>query len=90
MHMELHIINHMKSMLIEFDDEVAAKLEQVAPGRARRRSEFVRMAVRRALWDLDEQATANAYQRAPDVAAEAHWDPDLWEARAKDRGQARR
>jgi Arc/MetJ-type ribon-helix-helix transcriptional regulator len=84
------MINHMKSMLIELDDETAARLEQVAPGRARRRSEFVRMAVRRALWDLDEQATVQAYQRAPDVADDAHWDPALWEPRAKDRRQGRR
>ena len=88
--MNLHIIDHMKSMLIELDDDVAARLEQVAPGRSRRRSEFVRMAVRRALWELDEQATAQAYQRAPDVAAEAHWDPGLWEPRARERGQGRR
>ena len=83
-------MNHMKSMLIELDDEVAARLERVAPGRARRRSEFIRMAVRRALWDLDEQATAQAYQQAPDVAAEAHWDSGLWEPRTKDRAQGRR
>jgi predicted transcriptional regulator len=80
----------MKAILVELDDEVAAKLEQVAPGRSRHRSEFIRMAVRRALWDLDEQATANAYQRVPDVAADAYWDPGLWEARAKERGQGRR
>jgi hypothetical protein len=48
------------------------------------------MAVRRALWELDEQATAQAYQRAPDVAAEAHWDQGLWEPRPRDRGQGRR
>jgi Arc/MetJ-type ribon-helix-helix transcriptional regulator len=90
LHMKLHIINTMKPMLIELDDDVAARLEQVAPGRARRRSEFIRMAVRRALWDLDEQATATAYHRVPDVAAEAPWDPSLWEPRAKERGQGRR
>ena len=55
----------MKQLLIELDDEDAARLERVAPGRSRRRSEFVRMAVRRALWDLEEQATADAYRRLP-------------------------
>ena len=76
-------------MLIELDDDVAARLEQVAPGRSRRRSEFIRMAVRRALWDLDEQATADAYQRLPDAATDAHWDPAVWEspATARDRGR---
>ena len=79
----------MKALLVELDDEVAAKLEQVAPGRSRRRSEFIRMAVRRALWDLEEQATAQAYQRAPDAAAEAPWDPGVWESRVKGRGRRR-
>jgi predicted transcriptional regulator len=76
----------MKSMLIELDDEVAAKLEQVAPGRTRQRSEFIRRAIRRALWDLDEQATADAYKRQPD-AGPAYVDRAAWEPRA---GRARR
>ena len=80
----------MKSLLIELDDEMAARLEQVAPGRSRRRSEFIRTAVRRALWELEEQATAEAYRRVPDTAAEAHWDPAAWEPRVKDRGRGRR
>jgi predicted transcriptional regulator len=80
----------MKALLVELDDEVAAKLERVAPGRSRRRSEFIRMAVRRALWDLEEQATADAYQRVPDTAAEAHWDPAVWEPRTADRERGRR
>jgi predicted transcriptional regulator len=87
---KLHILDYMKSLLVELDDDVAAKLERVAPGRARRRSEFIRMAVRRALWDLEEQATAEAYQRAPDAATEGHWDPAVWEPRIPDRGRRRR
>ncbi|MBI3049308.1 MAG: hypothetical protein HYY76_13470 [Acidobacteria bacterium] len=71
----------MKALLIELDDEVVAKLEQVAPGRSRRRSEFIRMAVRRALWDLEEQATADAYRRQPDSAVDAYVDPGVWEPR---------
>ena len=51
----------MKQLLIEIDDELAARLEKVAPGRSRRRSEFVRYAIRQALWELEEQATAEAY-----------------------------
>jgi predicted transcriptional regulator len=69
----------MKQLLIEIDDEDAAKLERVAPGRTRRRSEFVRMAIRRALWDLEEQATAAAYARSPDSAADVYLDVRAWE-----------
>ena len=75
----------MKQLLIELDDEDAARLERVAPGRSRRRSEFVRMAVRRALWDLEEQATADAYRRLPDSPADAAWDPAVWESKGKAR-----
>jgi predicted transcriptional regulator len=71
----------MKQVLIEIEDDVAAKLEQVAPGRARRRSEFIRMAIRRALWELEERATAEAYRAHPDSAAEAYVDAAAWESK---------
>ena len=72
----------MKQLLIELDDEDAAKLERVAPARSRRRSEFIRTAIRRALWDLEEQATAAAYARQPDSAA-AYIDDEAWEPKAR-------
>ena len=55
----------------------AAKRERVAPGRARQRSEFIRNAVRRALWEIEEQATAEAYPRQPDPGEEAYVNPDV-------------
>ena len=72
----------MKALLIQLDDEVAARLEQVAPGRARQRSDFVRQAIARALWDLEEHRTAEAYRRQPDTAASVSHDPRVWEPRA--------
>jgi predicted transcriptional regulator len=81
----------MKQLLIEVDDEVAAKLEEVAPGRTRRRSEFIRNAIRRALWQIEEAATAEAYRRQPDSSADAYLDPRAWEARPRaGRKRARR
>ena len=77
--MKLYILKHMKQLLIELDDETAAKLEQVAPGRSRRRSQFIRSAIRRALWALDEQATAEAYRVQPDSVADAYVDASVWE-----------
>ena len=68
----------MKSVLIELDDDVAARLEQVAPGRSRRRSEFIRNAIREALWHLEEHATAEAYRRQPD-SPEAYVNSTVWE-----------
>ena len=83
------MMQYMKQLLIEVEDDIAAKLEQVAPGRARRRSEFVRNAIRRALWELEEAATAAAYRAQPDAAAEVYTDPATWEAHPR-RGRSRR
>ncbi|HLE71203.1 MAG TPA: ribbon-helix-helix protein, CopG family [Vicinamibacteria bacterium] len=69
----------MKQLLIELDDELATRLEEVAPGRSRGRSEFVRGAIRKALWDLEEVLTAEAYRRTPDAADDAYFDPRVWE-----------
>jgi Arc/MetJ-type ribon-helix-helix transcriptional regulator len=86
----VHILVHMKSFLIELDDEVAAKLEKVVPGRSRRRSEFIRAAIRRALWDLEERETAEAYRRQPDSASDAYVDPGVWEPQAPPRSRRAR
>ena len=72
----------MKRMLLEIDDEMALRLDRVTPGRSRQRSEFIRNAIRRALWELEERATAEAYRKQPDTGA-AYLDPAAWEARAK-------
>ena len=80
----------MRQLLIEVEDDIAAKLEAVAPGRTRRRSEFVRMAIRPALWELEEAATAEAYQRQPDSASDAYLDPSTWEANEGARRKPRR
>jgi predicted transcriptional regulator len=69
----------MKQLLIEIDEDMARRLERVAPARSRRRSEFVRSAIRRALWDLEERATEQAYARQPDSEADAYVDPAAWE-----------
>jgi predicted transcriptional regulator len=71
----------MEQIILELDSETAARLEQVAPARSRKRSEFLRQAIRRAIWDLEEQATAEAYARQPDSAERAYLDPKAWEHR---------
>ena len=73
----------MKQLLIEVDDDLASKLEKVAPGRSRRRSEFIRYAIRQALWDLEEKRTAEAYKQQPDSEDESYLDPRVWETPSK-------
>jgi Arc/MetJ-type ribon-helix-helix transcriptional regulator len=80
-----YIIEYMKTLIVELDDEVAAKIELVAPGRTRQRSEFIRNAIRKALWELEEQATAEAYAKQPDIAESAYINSDVWESQPKSR-----
>jgi len=79
----------MKQLLVEVDDELATQLEKVAPARSRRRSEFIRCAIRQALWDLEERWTAEAYKQQPDSEDEVYLDPRVWERPSK-RPAARR
>lgn len=81
----LYILNLMKQLLVEVDDELVAQLEKVAPGRRRQRSEFVRNAIRQALWELEEKATAEAYGKQPDSAAEVYLDSRVWELPSRKR-----
>lgn len=80
----------MVKVLVELDDDIAARLERVAPSRARQRSDFIRAALRRALWDLEEHATAEAYRRRPDSGQDAHVDPAVWEPTPKSRPRKRK
>ena len=81
----VYILQYMKTLIVEFDDEIAEKLERVAPGRARQRSEFIRNAVRKALWEIEEQATAEAYRRQPDSEGDAYLNANVWAPRRKTR-----
>ncbi len=69
----------MTTMTIELEDEVVERLARVGPSRSRRQSKFVAMAIRRALWELEEKDTAAAYARQPDSEDDAYVDPDAWE-----------
>lgn len=70
------MIIHMKQILVQLDDAVARELEKVAPGRGRRRSEFLRGVIARALLEVREVQTRRAYARFPDAVP--HFDPAEW------------
>jgi hypothetical protein len=56
----------MKQLLIQLDDTTAALLEEIAPGRSHKRSEFLRAVIARAVHEALEQRTREAYERWPD------------------------
>ena len=60
------MVDDMKQILVQLDDRTAQQLEKVAPGRSRRRSEFIRQAIARALLELAEHRTRAAYAKVPD------------------------
>ncbi len=70
---------HMNQVLVELDEETLRRLNAVAPPRARKRSEFIREAIRRALDRLVEEQMEEAYRRAPQDSAEVDLDPSTWE-----------
>lgn len=70
----------MKQILIEIDDRCAKDLERVAPVRERKRAEFIRLAIRRAIDLALDKATEAAYAARPlsdqVVASDLlGWDP---------------
>ena len=70
-----------KQLIVELDEALARDLERAAPAHLRRRSSFVRAAIRRALDEVMDARMAQAYKEQPDVEP-AHFDPRLWEGRA--------
>ena len=75
----------MKQILVEIDDDLVERLEKLAPPRSRRRSEFVRNAIRQAIWNLEEQATAEAYRQQPDSESDTYLNSSVWEPQEKRR-----
>ena len=69
----------MSTVQIEVDDELLEKLEKLSPGQSQRKSEFISMAIRKALWELEEKETAAAYARQPDSEDDVYVDPESWE-----------
>ncbi len=56
---------YMKQILVELDDRCAKDLERVAPARDRKRAEFIRLAIRRAIDLALDRTTELAYGVVP-------------------------
>ena len=78
-----------KQVIVEMDVETASRLERVAPSRSRRRSAFIRRAIRQALDEVVERDMAEAYRKQPDHS-DAYLDATVWEPRAAARSPRRR
>ena len=61
----------MKSLLIQLDEQTLLALNRVAAPGKRKRSEFIRQAIRKAVRNAEYRAMRDAYRRQPDLALEA-------------------
>lgn len=61
----------MKPLLIQLDEATYRALNRVAPAAKRRRSEFVRNAIRHAVREAQYARMRAAYEKYPDSASEA-------------------
>ncbi|MBM3797357.1 MAG: hypothetical protein FJW31_25670 [Acidobacteria bacterium] len=67
-------------MLIHFDEATLQAIDRVAPAAKRQRADFIRRAVKDALFLLENQRMREAYRLQPDVdeSAEAWEQPEEW------------
>jgi len=61
----------MKPLLIRLDDQTLAALNRVAEPGKRRRSEFIRQAIRKAVRQAEYRTMREAYRKQPDSPVDA-------------------
>jgi predicted transcriptional regulator len=61
----------MRSILVQIDEPTYRALSKIAPAAKRRRSRFIREAVRKAILDAEEERIRQAYLAQPDSADDA-------------------
>ena len=79
----------MVQVLVQLDEALARQLDRVAPGRSRKRSQFIRLAIQRALMDVEESTTREAYQAQADDEP-AYFNPKTWQPAEPRRARAKR
>lgn len=61
----------MPSILVHFDEATLRALDRVAPAARRERTEFIRSAVKEAIWRQEYARMREAYLQQPDSANDA-------------------
>ncbi len=68
----------MAQILVQVSDQMLESLEKVAPGSSRKRSRFIRLALQKALMEVQDLGTREAYRRVPDDTLD-WFDPRVWD-----------
>lgn len=76
---EWGIIPFMKTLQVQIDDDLFEKLDHHVPSESNGQALFVIRAIRQALWEAEERATAEAYRQRPDIAEDVSFDPEVWD-----------
>ncbi len=73
----------MSQILIHFDDETLKAIDRIAPAAKRKRADFIRQAVKDAIFRTETERMREAYQLQPDSADGSEiWDlPEEWDER---------
>jgi len=66
----------MVQILVQLPEEMVEQLERVAPGSSRQRSRFIRLAIQKALMEVQEEEIREAYRQQPDE--DVFFDPKVW------------
>ena len=64
-------ISKMPNVLVFLPPEMARDLEKLAPAKGRQRSDFIRLAIAKALMELQDIETMKAYERIPQDTPDA-------------------
>ncbi len=71
----------MSQVLIHFDEETLRAIDRIAPAAKRKRADFIRQAVRDAIFRYETERMREAYRQQPDSPEGAEiWElPEEWE-----------
>jgi metal-responsive CopG/Arc/MetJ family transcriptional regulator len=70
----------MPNVLIQFEEATLEAIDRIAPAAKRKRADFIRNAVKEAIFRHDQERMREAYRLQPDSAQDAgEWDqPEEW------------
>ncbi len=74
----------MEQVLVQFEKATLDAIDRIAPKARRKRAEFIRTAVKDAIFHHEQQRMREAYLKQPDPAADADtWElPETWDEKA--------
>ena len=69
----------MPQILVQFDEATLAAIDRIAPSAKRKRADFVRRAVKDAIFQYETKRTREAYLAKPDTESGETWEqPEEW------------